>query len=221
MDECPVCKKEIPERDALTLTSSGTCGVCGLTLMAATPAIAHERTSQEVAREAEIKRLQRIAFGPQTKSAQMTKMKGFLALLIMTCLLVYGYVWDRARKQTQEKNHIEVTFRAFNVMFGPGSDLSDEEKLEEFKYWRSSPITWKGTITYVNLGAENDLYVTVRHSSRLPASDVLIRFDEAWRDRLAELKVGQALRYRGRISEFDRGASFVTVRKGTIICEPK
>jgi hypothetical protein len=109
-----------------------------------------------------------------------------------------------------------VTYRAFNQLFGPSSGLSLDEKVQEFKYWRMAPVSWRGTVSYVNVGEENDLYVTVDHASRIPSSSVLVRFEDKWRSQLEDLRVGQTLRYTGRISEFDQGTSFIALKKGTI-----
>ena len=221
MNECPVCSKDIPDGEKIQITTMGECSVCGLNLVTDTRSIEYEQTDGERTRLAEVRRLQKIAHGPPSQSTQLTKTKGLMALLILICLSVYIYIWDKQQKETKQHTRIEVTYRAFNIMFGPGSDLSNEEKVQEFKYWRMSPIRWKGTITYVNLGSEKDLYVTLSHASRLPSSDVLIRFEERWRDQLADLKVGQFLRYTGRISEFDQGTSFIALKQGAIIGEPR
>ncbi len=221
MNECPVCSKDIPVGERIKVTAEGGCSVCGLDLVADAQVTEFEQTTEERARIAEVKRLHRIASGARPQTVQMNRAKGLLALLIIVCILVYTYTWDRQRKEAKQANRIEVSYRSFNVLFGPGSRLADSEKLEEFKHWRMSPVSWKGKITYLNLGAEPDLYVTVSHASRLPSSDVLIRFEEVWRDRLSELKVGQYLRYSGRISEFDRGTSFITLKRGSIIGEPQ
>jgi hypothetical protein len=221
MSTCPICIKEIPDGGTVKVTSKGGCSVCGLDLTADARSVEYVQTTEERARLAELQRLHRIAYGPQSQSAKMTKVKGFLALTIIACILVYVYIWDQNKKKSNQANRIEVTYRSFNLLFGPSSDLSDDEKLQEFKHWRMSPVTWKGEITYVNLGQDDDLYVTVRYRSRHPSSDVLIRFEEDWRDRLEALKVGQALRYRGRISEFDRGTSFITLKQGSIVGEPR
>lgn len=221
MDECPVCSKDVPDRDAVAITAAGACSVCGLAFTTDTRATEYEMSEDERARLAEIRRLQRIAHGPEPKSAQMTRMKGLLALLIIIFILVYVYISNKQRQETAQLNRIEVTYRGFNVLFGPGSPLTDDEKLEEFKYWRNSPVRWNGTVTYVNLGAEDDLYVTVTRPSRHPVSDVLVRFPETWRDRLEGLKAGQTIRFSGRISEYDRGTSFITIRQGALIGDPR
>ncbi len=220
MNECPVCSKDIPEGEKIKITAIGGCSVCGLVLTAETRPVEYAQTDAERARLSEIRRLQNIAHGPPLRSTQLTKTKGLLALTILICILVYLYI-DQQHKETSQLNRIEVTYRAFNLLFGPGSTLSEDEKVEEFKYWRMSPVRWKGTITYVNLGSEDDLYVTLSHASRLPSSDVLIRFAERWRNQLADLKVGQSLRYTGRISEYDRGTSFITLKRGAIIGDPR
>ena len=139
-----------------------------------------------------------------------------LALLIIAALLAYSYIADRQRKASTQPSRIEVTYRAFNQLFGPSSGLSLDEKVQEFKYWRMAPVSWRGTVSYVNVGEENDLYVTVDHASRIPSSSVLVRFEDKWRSQLEDLRVGQTLRYTGRISEFDQGTSFIALKKGTI-----
>jgi len=140
-----------------------------------------------------------------------------LALLIIVSLLTYSYIANKQRKASSQPSRIEVTYRAFNQLFGPSSGLSLDEKVEEFKYWRMSPVSWRGTVSYVNVGEENDLYVTVDHPSRIPSSSVLVRFADKWRSQLENLEVGQMLRYTGRISEFDKGTSFIALKKGTIL----
>jgi preprotein translocase subunit SecG len=109
----------------------------------------YEKSDGEKARIAEVKRLQSIAYGSQPQSNQMTKMKGLLALMIIVCILVYTYIWNKHNSETKQSSRIEVTYRAFNQLFGPSSSLSGSEKLEEFKYWRMAPVRWKGTISYV------------------------------------------------------------------------
>jgi len=221
MSECPLCDKSVPDGEKVTVTEGGRCSVCGLDLTPDSRPTEYEQTKEERARMAELQRLHRIAYGPQSQSVKMTKVKGFLALTIIVCILVYAYAWNQHSKRNQSSNRIEVTYRTFNIMFGPSSPLSDDEKLEEFKYWRMSPVAWKGKVTYVNLGKGDDLYVTVKQASRLSSSDVLIRFEEKWRDSLEDLKVGQALRYRGKVAEFDRGTSFITLKEGAMIGEPR
>lgn len=215
MPECSICSKQIAD-DRITVTREGSCGVCGLDLVTDARNIEYEQTESEKRRLAEVKRLQSIAQGSQSRSSQMTKMKGMLALLIIVSLLTYSYIADRQRKEARQPSRIEITYRAFNQLFGPSSALSLEEKIEEFKYWRMAPVSWRGTVSYINVGSEDDLYVTVDHPSRIPASSVLIRFDDKWRDQIAALKVGQTLRYTGRISEFDQGTSLIALKEGTI-----
>jgi len=221
MTNCPVCQKQIPETEHPTVSDNGACGVCGLSLTTERRATEYEQTDEERAKLAEIKRLHKIAYGPAPKSTQMTKMKGLLATLIIVLILVYAYIADQKHKESTQLNRIAVTYRTFNVLFGPSSSLSEEEKVEEFKHWRMSPVTWKGVITYVNTGQDGDLYLAVEHPTRHPSSNVLVRFEENWRDRLGELKVGQTIRYTGRISDFDRGTSFIALKQGGIIGEPR
>ena len=191
--------------------------MCGLDFVTDARHLEYEQTESEKRRQAEVKRLQSIAGGSEPRSSQMTRMKGMLALLIIAALLAYSYIADRQRKASTQPSRIEVTYRAFNQLFGPSSGLSLDEKVEEFKYWRMAPVSWRGTVTYVNVGAEKDLYVTVNHPSRIPSSSVLVRFEDKWRSQLEDLKVGQTLRYAGRISEFDQGTSFIALKKGTIL----
>ena len=100
--------------------------MCGLDLNADTRSIEYEQTDQEKARLAEIRRLQRIAYGPTLQSAQLTKTKGLLALTILICIFVYLYI-DKQNKETAPRNRIEVTYRAFNLM-------------RTMKSWKSSSI---------------------------------------------------------------------------------
>jgi preprotein translocase subunit SecG len=217
MSECPVCAKEIPEGDSVRITATGSCSICALDFTADTRSIEYEKTDAEKGRLAEVKRLQSIALGSHPKSTQMTKMKGLLALMIIVCILVYTYIWDKHNSETKQSSRIEVTYRAFNQLFGPSSSLSGDEKLEEFKYWRMAPVRWKGTISYVNIGPDDELYTTVSHPARIASSNVLIRFEDHWREQLEGLRVGQTLFYGGRISEYDRGTSFITLKQGAII----
>jgi hypothetical protein len=215
MPECPVCAKQILD-DQITVTRAGSCGVCGLDFVTDARHVEYEQTEPEKRRQAEVRRLQSIAGGSEPRSSQMTRMKGMLALLIIVCLLAYSYIANRQPKASSQPSRIEVTYRAFNQLFGPSSGLSLDEKVQEFKYWRMAPVSWRGTVSYVNVGEENDLYVTVDHASRIPSSSVLVRFEDKWRSQLEDLRVGQTLRYTGRISEFDQGTSFIALKKGTI-----
>lgn len=230
MKSCPICRDELPDETVLQVDDLGHCVVCGRRFEAKTdlpetassttvsqPAVEYELTEAERRRMDEVRRLRAIAYGPPSKALQATKLKGFLALMIIACILVYAYIWDRHRKSQQiTSSRDQVTYRAFNALFGPSSPLNTEEKTDEFRHFRSTKVRWKGVVSYVNKGTDEELYVILRHPLSLAASDVLVRFGESHRSAVEELKVGQAIRYTGQVSEFDHGTGFITVREGQL-----
>jgi hypothetical protein len=175
-------------------------------------------TDAERARLAEVRRLQKIAYGGPTRADRMVRIKGLLALLVIVCLLAYAYVWHRTSRspETARQTASEITYLAFNVLFGPQSPLDEAEKLEEFRNYRTARVRWRGTVAYVNLGTGDDLYVKVRHDARLPSSEVLLRIPEERRDQATALQAGQVVSYGGRIAEYDRGAGFIALDDGII-----
>lgn len=244
MTTCPICSDTLPDDAEIRADTQGHCMICGRRLKADTtmsaassrapgesasqppperynpptsPAVVYELSDSERRRVSEMRRLQEIAYGGTPKSMQQTKIKGLLALMIIVCILVYAYIWDRHnRAQRQTTHRTAVTFRTFNTLFGPPSPLTAEEKTHEFRHFRSAPVRWKGTVTYVNLGRDEDLYIVVRHPTDRAASDVLVRFEEARRAQLEALTIGQTIRYSGRLSEFDKGTGFILLRQGEV-----
>ena len=229
MKSCPICHDEIPDQTTVQVDDLGHCVVCGRrfelrnetpsepTATATQPAIEFELSASEHRRMDEVRRLRSIAYGPPSRTIQATKMKGLLALMIIVCLLVYAYIWDRHRRSQQPvSSRDQVTHRAFNALFGPSSSLSPDEKIDEFRHFRSMKVRWKGVVSYVNEGVEEDLYIILRHPLSPSASDVLLRFNETHRGEVEGLKVGESVRYTGLVTEFDRGTGFSTVREGQL-----
>ncbi len=229
MKSCPICQDELPDETIVQADDLGHCVVCGRKLEARSatptetataavqPAIEYELTESERRRMEEVRRLRSIAYGPPSKTLQATKLKGFLALMIIICILVYAYIWDRHRRTQQAvSSRDQVTYLTFNALFGPSSPLNPEEKIDQFRHFRSLKVRWKGVISYVNKGKAKDLYIILRHPLSLAASDVLLRFSEEHRHQVESLKVGESVRYTGQVSEFDRGTGFITVREGQL-----
>ena len=229
MKSCPICHDALPDETALQVDDLGHCVICGRrfevltetptesTTIVTQPAIEYELTESEHRRMDEVRRLRSIAYGPPSNTIQTTKLKGLLALMIIVCILVYTYIWDRHRRSQQVvSSRDQVTYRAFNALFGPASPLNNEEKLDEFRHFRSIKVRWKGVISYINQGKEEDLYIILRHPLSRAASDVLLRFDETHRNLVETLKVGETVRYTGQITEFDRRTGFISVRNGQL-----
>jgi hypothetical protein len=176
-----------------------------------------EPDSRELARLAEIRRLQRVAGGQPTRQDTLLRAKGFMALVIVGMILTYAYIWKRSRGAELSDRGF-ITYRTFSAAFGPTSPLPDETKVEEFENYRGLQVVWEGHVAYINRGRGRELYASIRHRAKSPTSDVLLRFPEPRRDDLDGLPVGTLIRYSGRLIDFGAGNSgFITLIDGRIL----
>ena len=214
MRKCPFCAESVQE-NALR------CRFCGESLRAG---VGPQRaqvgpTLLDKEKLAEIRRLQRIASGPRTRKDSMRMAKGVLCFVIIGAIFVYVHQWRRLQRNrpTAVSEQWNVSYRAFNAIFGPDSPLSAVEMEEEFGAFRGAAVTWKGTVNYVNLGVKDELYVTVRHRAAARTSDVLVRFRESGREDLQGLRSGEQVQYEGRIDDYGKAAAFITLTEGSVV----
>lgn len=208
MRSCPHCSEQI-------LDTADECRHCGRALE---PTLAQtEPGPQDLAKLAEIRRLQRIAGGQPTRQDSLRQAKGWMALLIIVVILVYAYVWKQGRS-AEFADRSTITYRTFNASFGQQSPLTETTKAEEFENYKDLQVVWEGTVAYVNRGTGRELYVSVRHRSDSPTSDVLVRIPESRRGMLNDLPEGVRIRYSGHLRDYGAdGTGFITLYDGRIL----
>ena len=167
---------------------------------------------------AEIRRLQRIAGGVQTRADTMRKTKGILYLVIIIAILAYSWQWRRLHEaeKAAAPDRTEITFEAFSGLFGPNTSLSQEARDREFKNFRGKRVLWEGEVVYTNRSDEAVPYLSVRHRTTTRTADVIVYFTEETRGQVMDLKVGSQVRYVGKIVDFGEESGFITLKEGAI-----
>jgi hypothetical protein len=168
---------------------------------------------------AEIRRLQRIAEGGQTRADSMRKTKGILYLVIIVAILAYSWQWKRLHnaEQAAAPDQAEITFEAFNGLFGPNTSLSQETRDQEFGNYRGRRVLWEGKVVYANRSDGAEPYMSIRHRTTTRTADVIVYFSDETRGQLDSLKVGSRVRYVGKIVDFGEESGFITLKDGAIL----
>ena len=153
---------------------------------------------------AEIRRLQRIASGVPTRKDTLRKTKGVLYLVIIVAILIYAWQWRRLHhaRLAAAPDQTEITFEAFNALFGPNTALSSEDKQGQFAHYRGLRVRWMGEAVYVNDPEGEKAYMSVRHRTTTRTADVIVYFSEKARSQLEGVKEGMEVRYMGKIFDY-------------------
>jgi len=215
MLECPNCGRSIPD-------DAATCPHCeGGARQEGKPPVRILDDPSETERQklAEIRRLQRIASGRPTRADSMRRAKGILCLIIIAGIIFYSYQWQQAHRArlAGPVSTSSLSYRAFNALFGPESALGLSEKEEEFAAFKGLEVVWQGEVAYINRGKGQNLYMTVRNRETTRTSDVLVRFSEADRGQLEDLRVGARVTYAGRIRDYGPQTAFFTLTGGRLV----
>ncbi|MDA0745777.1 MAG: hypothetical protein O2954_04615 [bacterium] len=166
----------------------------------------------------EIRRLQRIAGGRPTRADTVRKSKGILYLVIIGAILLYSWNWKRLyeNRSLQKVAQSEISFEAFQALFGAASTLSEKEKDQEFEGYKGKTVAWQGKVIYINREGPAP-HLNLRQGAGAKALDVVLRFTEKTRTQLTDIREGEQIRYTGKILNFDSSNAYITLNHGMIL----
>ncbi len=216
MKKCPFCAEMIQDE-------ATKCRFCGEFL---DNSLAEFKESQSqpipAARLAEIRRLQRIASGRPTKADRSRKSRGLMYLAIISLILFYSWHWRSSQQNTNPISasiRSEISLEAFSTIFGSGSPLSQTSKIEEFQNFKGKVVTWTGAVVYLNRGSGAKPFVTIRQNTAAGITSVTVYLKKAASPSMDSLRVGQEIRFSGKIADYGHQSEFITLIAGAILAD--
>jgi hypothetical protein len=184
-----------------------------------------EPTLEEQRKWAEIRRLQRIVRKEPTHADTLRKTKGLISIVVIFAIMLYAYVWNQKYRQTQSEStsfiQANFSFEEINALFGPASPLPPDLKKQLFAKHLEKRVIWTGTLTYINLGQGENLFMTVQTPMPIPSAGVQVRFRAVNRKQLESLQIGQFITYSGLLTGYDEIAQVFSLRDGALVANDK
>ena len=96
-------------------------------------------------------------------------------------------------------NFLNISFEAFDSLFGTNSQMSKAEKKDLWKKkFKDKYVKWRGTVCYKGVSLYDWNKIGISHKNSEDA-DVQIQFDWTSKDKVRSLKIGRAITYLGKL----------------------
>ena len=96
-------------------------------------------------------------------------------------------------------NFLNISFEAFDAIFGTNSQMSNAEKKKLWKEkFKDKYVRWRGTVCYKGVSLYDWNKIGISHKNSEDA-DVQIQFDWTSKDKVRLLRIGRAITYLGKL----------------------
>ncbi len=98
------------------------------------------------------------------------------------------------------ENYLNISFEAFDDMFGPNSRMSNDEKKEIWKNkFRGKYVKWKGKVKYMGVSMYDWNKIGIIHNDGEGKANVQLKVDWTMKDKVRALKLGYIITYTGKL----------------------
>jgi len=104
---------------------------------------------------------------------------------------------------TQERRSLLLSFEDFDGLIGGNDRLGVGERRHLFEKYKGRYVRWWGEVEEVIKEISGDYTLLVKPSQSVRDLEISIRFDKSKRQKLLMLKRGEAVNYRGKLTDFD------------------
>ena len=98
------------------------------------------------------------------------------------------------------EHFLNISFEAFDDMFGPNSRMNKDEKKDLWKKkFRGKYVKWKGKVKYMGVSMYDWNKIGIIHNDREGDANVLLKVDWTMKDKVRTLRVGYIITYTGKL----------------------